>query len=249
MKRESRTWVIAYVNRKYLHKAQTDIKKSGFKNIIINVPTVKILNKKFKGEEHFEEIPLMLNYGFFQIPSEYINNRELMDKIKSQITCIYGWVKDLGTRGNPIASCSSEDVNAVIEMGKKLTVYTGMDLTDPEKREEIRKSYEPHYDEEGNWVKGKMVNLKGYPFDNVEAQIIKFEFKKQAVKVMIHLPMANEIMIKPATISFANLFYSIYDDHIEDDNMREVYLEDLRGTKEDKNLFDKIIHKMYEQED
>lgn len=242
-------WVIAYINRKYIHRIENDLAKLSFQDIKVNIPMVKILNKKFKGEEHYEEIPLLLNYGFFRLPHNKVHNHEFMKEIKSKVTSIYSWVRVLGSKDNLMATCEEEAVKLVVEMGKKLSIYTGMDLNDPAKREYIRKQYEPHTNWEGRWVPGKIITLKGYPFDNINAQIVRFKFSKEEVDVLLSIPMGNSIISKPATISFANMFYNIYEDHLEDDNMREVYLEDIRNKSSDKNFIDKLMNNNDGQED
>src|SRR5688572_29236437 len=88
-------WLVAYIEAEYIPKVQEDLKKKkDFDEIEVYIPTVKILKKKFKGKEQFEEVPLLFNYGFFKVPRHLAVSRKFLDKMKESISCIFAWVRD-----------------------------------------------------------------------------------------------------------------------------------------------------------
>tara|TARA_R110002020_G_scaffold131482_3_gene293959 strand:+ start:3002 stop:3715 length:714 start_codon:yes stop_codon:yes gene_type:complete len=213
-------------------------------DISIKIPMVKVLKKKFKGREHYDEIPLMLNYGFVRIPKDKLHNLEYFNDLRQKISCIIGFTKILGNTTPTIATATIKEVNRVMKMGRKLSIYSGYDFNSKNGRDIIRKSYEPHVNDNGEFVEGKIINLKGYPFDGVDAQVCKIKFQKEEVDVLLQMGFGDEIIAKPVTISFHNLFYTIYDDHLNE-GMREQSFEDIKNQTTDENVFDKIIYKAY----
>ena len=243
-----KTYCISYINRKLLSKLETDLLKSAL-DIEVVIPTVNVLTKKFKGKEHYDEVPLMLNYGFVRVPNEQISNLEYFRAIAEKINCISGFMKLRGSATVTVATATVDEVNKVVSSGKRMSIYSGMDFDTKEGRDHIRKMYEPHT-EDGKYVEGKVITLKGYPFDGVEAQVLKIKFSKQEVEVLLQLGMNGNTVAQPATISFHNLFYTIYDDMDEADNMKEKALEDITSNYKNPELvLDKILHKAYGQED
>ena len=89
---DQRTYCIAYINRKLLDRLQNDLNKSGL-DIEVVIPTVNVLTKKFKGKDHYTEVPLMLNYGFVNVPSHEVRNLEYFRNIAHDISCISGFLK------------------------------------------------------------------------------------------------------------------------------------------------------------
>jgi|TARA_R110000803_G_scaffold48460_1_gene100666 transcription antitermination factor NusG len=213
-------------------------------DITIKIPMVKVLKKKFKGKEHYDEVPLMLNYGFVRVPKDKITNPEYFTDLRHKVSCIVGFPKVLGEKTPTIATATIREVNRVMKMGKKLSIYTGHDFNTLGGRDTIRKLYEPHINDMGEFEDGKIINLKGYPFDGVDAQVCKIKFNKEEVDVLLQMGFGDEIVAKPVTISFHNLFYTIYDNHLTEE-MREVSLEDIKAQTQDENIFDKIIYKAH----
>tara|TARA_R110001632_G_scaffold228435_1_gene363615 strand:- start:2416 stop:3180 length:765 start_codon:yes stop_codon:yes gene_type:complete len=236
-------YCIAYINRKLIDRMQGDINRYEL-NISIKIPMVKVLKKKFKGKEHYDEVPLMLNYGFVRVPKDQLSNPEYFTDLRQKISCIVGFTKVLGETTPTIATATIKEVNRVMKMGKKLSIYSGHDFNSLEGRDIIRKLYEPHIDEKGEFQDGKIINLKGYPFDGVDAQVCKIKFNKEEVDVLLQMGFGDDIIAKPVTISFHNLFYTIYDDHLVEE-MRETSLEDIKAQTADENIFDKLIYKAH----
>ncbi len=242
------TYCIAYINRKLLTKLQHDLMRCDLQ-IEVVIPTVNVLTKKFKGKEHFDEVPLMLNYGFVKVNDIDLYNLEFFRDIAAKINCISGFLKEKSEDGTvSIATTTKKAVNQVLKAGKRMSIYTGMDFNTLKGRDEIRRKYEPHRNDNGEFIDGKVITLKGYPFDGVEAQIIKIKFAKCEVEVLLQLGLDENTIAQPATISFHNMFYTIYDEADEEqESMRERSIEDMTYTHKNPELvLDKLMHKAYE---
>ena len=73
--------------------------------------------------------------------------------------------------------------------------------------------------------KGDYINLKGYPFDNLDAQVISINHAKEKVKVSL----ISGDQTKEVEVSFDNIFFSVYENY-DENKMREQNYEDLKFT-------------------
>lgn len=202
-------WLVAYIHRDHIHRAEIELEQYGYEEEVeVYIPTVKMLQKKFKGKNVFEFVPLLFNYGFFKVPYKKACDPDFLIKLRSRITCIYGWVKDT-TKLNETANLrrdNSDPVNALpgaamatdkeisqmMKTSKSLGIFTADDL----KRIKI----------------GDSIILQGYPFDSMHAEVTHIDYKKGEVKVK--LDMAE--LIREVTVSFENVFYTVYKDFNEE---------------------------------
>lgn len=222
-------WCIAYINRDFIHRVEEEMKKYGYK-IDTYIPTVRVLKKKFKGKDIFEFIPLLFNYGFFKVPYEDACNPDYLMELRNRIGCIYGWVKDPAyTINNPhirrkdsydalpaSAFASDAEISKLIKTSGEINVYS---------------------EEEINKLKvGDYINLKGYPFDNMPAEILNINLHKREIKVSLLLDV---VLSKIVTVSFENVFYTVYqgyDDSLSKDlNFDEMDFQ-KKGSK-DRNMY------------
>jgi hypothetical protein len=217
----NKVWVIAYINRDSIAIAQEEINYYGYDDIEIYIPTVRLLKKKSKGKNIFEFVPLLFNYGFFKIPIEKARNPEYLMTLRTQITCLYAWVKDPAKTISNIklksdnsniddalpsyATASDKEVARMIEASSMMSIYNEDDL---------------------NRIKpGDIIKLEGYPFDDMPAEVIKINTKKKEVLVKLDM----DAIVKEVTVSFENVFYSVYKNFKEEsreessDEMMEKY--------------------------
>lgn len=219
------SWAIAYINRDFIYRVEKDLSKSPkYKGIKAYIPTVRILRKQFKGREIFEEVPLLFNYGFFQIPNKYLET-EFLRKMKEDILAIHTWVKDTKEvvnvkpsliTGNeplvrkdiiPVAIATPGEINRLIEAHKKISIYDKNDID--------------------SLVPGTIITLRGYPFDGMSAEVKQVNKVKQEVRVELLL----EGIIKNVAVSFDNIFYTIYHGTFDESDFKETLLEDLNPKK------------------
>jgi len=231
MAKDSKTvWCIAYINRDHINIVEDELKKYEY-NVEAYIPTVRILKKKFKGKNIFEEVPLLFNYGFFKIQySDAINTQFLME-LRNRITCIYGWVKDPTKviNSSPRLSASNSDTFSGIMV---TALATDKEVARLNKKRQTMNVYSA--DDIERLQPGDYIKLKGYPFDDMPATIVSINKRKGEVKVI--LEMAS--LIKEVTVSFENVFYTVYQGFNEE-SREESY--DATKEKYGSNSLDKIL--------
>lgn len=232
-------WCICYINKSYIDHAKSDLDKdSEFHNVEIFIPTVKILKKKFKGKPHYEKVPALFNYGFVKMPRYLALSSGYINKLKTHVSCIYGWVRDASAiiGEKPILSENNKETR--IERCEYPTA-----IAYDHEMEEFIKTLENcsvySKDDIDNLKKGTVVTLHGYPFDNISATILNVNKKKKEVKVSIDLFQT----IKEVSVSFDNVFYTIYASQYSDEPIKEISLEELEGKYENSTL-DTLFTKM-----
>jgi transcription antitermination factor NusG len=205
-------WLICYIDSENIETIEKDLnKKKIYKGIEHFVPLVKILSKKFKGKNIYDHIPLLFNYGFFKVPIEKATNKEFLSGMKSDIKGIYAWVKDGMRRDKeslyyriPLAIATPEEIKNLIKSQLTNSIYSAEDL------ERVKE--------------GQIVNLKGYPFENMDAEVLRIDFVKKEVKVS--LQMGN--IFKEVIVSFDNVFYSIYHGGYDETVFKEKSLDEIK---------------------
>lgn len=244
-------WVIAYINRDYVHRVEPDLLKHGFGSIRVYIPTVRILKKQFKNKNIYDYVPLLFNYGFFQLPYNKACDVEFLRTMKEKIPAIYSWVIDpiKVIKTKPTLRMDNKDSK---EPEEPETTEDGMKiLKKPKKFPHIATASE---DEIVNLLKaaekmsvfsdriieqleiGSYITLQGYPYEGMSAEIIDINRTKKIVKVRLLL----ETMITTATVNFENIFYTVYSNF--DKTHREESLDKL-DTLGKRNL-DKIFAKI-----
>ena len=235
-------WVLAYIDKDHIDKLQRELDKNNqYIGIEAQIPTVKVLKKQFKGKEHFDNIPLLFNYGFFKIPILWAMSYDLLDKIRKDISCISHWVKDpakvylshtradltktqeLGSKDVPCATVRAEDVMRLIKYAQEESIHSSNDI------DELKTD--------------SIVTLMAYPFEGMEAKVVEVDKKHKKVKVLLRLDMTegeNEFADKITTVSFDNVFYSIYRGAYHEDYNKEKTLTDYQsktktGSYDDEN--------------
>lgn len=235
-------WIIAYIDSKFLSSVEKQLNKyPEYKDVSVYIPTVKILKKTFKKENHFEEVPLLFNYGFFKVPRIYAVYKDWLDNLQRNISCIYGWVKDSaniienkprlrvdGKSALPlknvisIATASSVDIARLIKETANMGAHSADDIS--------------------LLSVGSPIVLRGYPFEGVNATVIDIDHKKQKVNVSIQI----FDQMKEVKVSFDNVFFTIYhsNKNYDDSLSSDASIEDLG----DKKVFDKIQKKNWKDD-
>ena len=210
-------WVIAYINSDYIDRVHSDLAKHKvMMDIEAYIPTIKILKKQHKNKSHYESIPLLFNYGFFKIPRDKAVKPAFLDYMKDRVSCIIGYVKDstavmknpqvkvntsMRTRMNGYAIATEQEIANLLEMQNNLTIHS---------TDEIQSLYP-----------GKVITLKGYPFDDLEAEVIKVQANNVLVKLL------SGDLLKKVTVSFDNIFYTVYKNSQINHDSKTKSLEEL----------------------
>lgn len=218
-KRPSR-WAIAYIDSTNLHYLPSDLRKHPkYRMVEAYIPTISILKKKLKGKSHFEEVPLLFNYGFFCVPKYFIPNSYFLDEMKTDIRCIYAWVLD------PVVLKTKVSSDEIIGLynPKGVALAKDNEIENLRMQEKVQSIYSAK--DIDTLFEGKVIVLKKYPFENLPATICKIDPIQKKVQVRLNLdtPMAE----KPITVSFENIFYSAYETH-KDFDMKEESIDAIR---------------------
>jgi len=234
IRKEGFIWVIAYVNRKFLDTLQEDLNSNGFEEVTSYVPMIRVLKKCFKNKKEYEDIPMLFNFGFLQIPEQMVYNPVKLREMQRLINGIHGWVKD------PARMLYDEDADSTIGI-HNISVVT------PREIRQMRRSCKNmsifNDLELGDINKGDEISLKGYPFDGLVGTIVKID--KEEHKIELDLIIGTNPT--KVTVDFENVFYTVYEDY-EDKPMREDSLEELSGYGP--RVIDKLYANLiYEQEE
>jgi len=239
MKKDEYVWVLAYINRDNLDTVQNDLIENDFSAVRVFIPTVRVLKKQFKNKNIYEYVPLLFNYGFFNIP--YVNacDPDFLKRLKDAIPVIYAWVRDPGkmVRGNPKLRMDNKngepDDNEVVEEvnedGIKILVKpeisTQIGIVTEEEISRLISSSEKlsvfSDDIDSKLEKGQFITLKGYPYEGMPAEIVDVFPDKKQIKVKLLL----EFAVAEALVHYENIFYTVYQDYSKP--MRETSLDEL----------------------
>lgn len=207
-------WCIAHLDLSTLDRLERDLFKSNqYQDIEAYIPTVRIIKKQFKGKHEFQDVPLYFNYGFFKIPLVWALNIDLLLRIRDDITCISHWVRDPARVHNsslievPVATVTEKQIKQIKKTAQNYSVFSSEDLS--------------------NVKVGDEVELKGYPFEGMIGTVLDIDNRGKKVKLLINM----DFIQREVTVSFENVFYSIYQGSHDEDYNVEKTLSDFQCTK------------------
>jgi len=246
-------WVVAYISRDHIHRVEDDLLDRGFGSIRVYIPTVRILKKQFKNRNIYEYVPLLFNYGFFQLPYDKACDVEFLKYLKDQIPAIYAWVADITKykkkkpkKKKVDEEPEEEETNADgIKILKKVHQIPRVAVATESEIIELMKAAENMSVFSDNLIdklrEGDFLTLQGYPYDGMPAEIVDISKSRKQVKVRLLL----ETMITTATVSFENIFYTVYADF--DKSCKEKSLDEI--NEKGKRSLDKIYAKISNDEE
>ena len=235
-------WVVAYIDKDHVNTVELDLVKNGFSAVKVFIPTIRVLKKQFKNKNIYEYVPLLFNYGFFNIP--YVNacDPDFLKKLKEKVPVIYAWVKDpiKTLKSRPQLRVDNKSFNMEIDEEGKTVKYNNpytplATVTEEEISNLLKTSEHLSVFSEGIVDKlepGHFIILKGYPYEGMPAEIVKIDNVKKQVKVKLLL----EIFMTEVMVHYENIFYTIYSDFTS--TAKEDSLDELEGFG--KRTLDKI---------
>lgn len=215
-------WVVAYINRDHIGRVEEDLKVVGLSAIKVFIPTVRILKKQFKNKNIYEYVPLLFNYGFFQLPLIKACDYAFLKYLRENVYAIHSWVSDpmriITEKPNlrmdnkegvvNVAIARDNELADLLKMSDKLSVFS----------DAISDKLEV----------GSFLILKGYPYEGMPAEIVTINKTKKQVKVRLLL----ETMIAETVVNFENIFYTVYSDYDgapKEDSLDEISDRSKRG--------------------
>lgn len=233
MEKDKYIWAIARIDRDNVDSILGDFKKLGY-NVSVKIPCVKILKKKFKNKLHFQNVPLLFDYGFIGIPWDIANSREELQSIKEDIPGILGWLflstgevlyrrrklKDRFIELYPdIDDEDVEDKFANFYLKKIIKVKT-VPYQEVCRLMDICENFSIFSSEDLDRIKiGDFITLRGYPFDNMYAEVLEINDKSKSVTVSI----SGLGYVREVKVSYDNLYYTIYSGL--DESLSNLFLE------------------------
>ena len=246
-------WVIAYINRDYIERVEKDLLEKGFGALKVFIPTTRILKKQFKGKNEYEYVPLLFNYGFFQLPYKQACDADFLRKLKEKIPAIYAWVIDplqliknkpnlkMDNTGQPIPE--EEEVDEVTKLkilrhdyNPTVAIATEEEIVALLKTSETISVFSDEIVDKLDI--GSFITLRGYPYEGMPAEIISISKRDKKVKVRLLL----ETMMAEVLVSFENIFYTVYSNY--DEELKEKSLDEmaLKGNRKLDKLFAQISY-------
>lgn len=210
------SWLVAYIDAESVSKVHDELSNyPEYREVEAYIPTVKVLKKTLKGKDSFEYVPMLFNYGFFKVPRKYAVHPNYLENMKKNITCIYGWVKDLARMKKTTNGLKLGERKFINEQEISVATVSSKDIT------ELIKSavdYSVHSREDIDRLKpGQFIMLHGYPWDNVPGTVVEINPKKQEVKVKVMI--LNQLRDVNVDVSYDNVFFTIYHGRRYDDSI------------------------------
>lgn len=167
------------------------------------VPTISVLKKSRKGNNEYEDVPLLFNYGFIKMKSEKAFDRYYLNKLKKDIPGIISFMKSLDYRPkrkrlrvdnaedfddySVVATITKEEVKKYRRMSRENKIFSVNDIT----RVGI----------------GDYVVLRGYPFEGIPAIILESNLTTKTMLVKLYPEMDGSLEIE---VPMENVLYSAY---------------------------------------
>lgn len=203
------SYCIFYIERKYSDRINQELKEKGYDQLKAIIPTVNVLKKTIKGKMVFEEVPVLFNYGFMRMPTEFAFSRPFLNKLKRNISGIRTWLKNTETMHQRkkkaridnsedfddfslVATCSRKDVRRFKRIAKENKKFSVDDLM--------------------NVSIGDYIVLKGYPYEGIDATVLEVDYINKMVKMLLYPEMGRMEIWLP----FDNIIYSVYQNYDPD---------------------------------
>lgn len=235
-------WVLFYIDNKYYNTINKELKSKGYKHIKAVVPTIKILKKRQKGRDIYEEVPILFNYGFMKMPTEKAFSRVFLNKLKKAIVGIHNFVKSTSTmhpRKKKARIDNAEDFD-------DFSIVATVDYKDVRRFRRLSKLNKVYTKDEIISIPiGSYVTLKGYPFEGISATVLDINPSTRKVKVLLY-PEGEHITGGKiiANVSMDNVLYSIYQDY-DESRLYANNTSDISSNLTEENINDFITSKTY----
>lgn len=181
-------WMIIYIDRnKFL---DTDIEKVEKEyGIEIVIPVTRVLKRKHRGRNNYEDVPYLFNFGFMRVPKFRRYDIDYLVKLKREIPILLGFLRDttLPSQGFNYAMVSSKEVNRIIRDAGQSSIYS------------------EHQEE--NIKVGDSIKLSGYPFEGLYGVVEKINKEKQNMIIAVEISNGAPLKI---TVPFFNIYYTMY---------------------------------------
>jgi hypothetical protein len=209
-------WYIAYIDSKFYAKAGKELKRFPIKDICIYQPRVSIVRKIARGKQTTVEVPLMFNYGFVMVPKGH--SKSLFNKLKSDISCISGWLYDYTKKNPKVCQVSAKEVESITEMEGLYDIYDNRFI----------EALKP----------GMFITLQGYPYDDLPVEVKHIDYKSK--KIQVSLVGMKSTLANNITVDFSHVYYSVYNSDYKERSLNNPSLDEFLERRKD--LVDRLMY-------
>lgn len=200
------TWVVFRFDDKTYKTIDKQLLSRNYTDIKVYIPTISILKKAEKNKNIYEDVPMLFSYGFIRMSTKRALSRPFLNKLRKDIPAIHSWLRSTETMFKRkirrrtdnaedwddfsiVGSITSKELRRLKKISKENKIYSASDIN--------------------RLMPGDLVTLKGYPFDNMEAEIVDTKLNTNEVKVRIYPAGFQKDIILPLD----NILYSIYNNY------------------------------------
>lgn len=212
---EKFVWVVCYVDISKIHTLERSLAQRYkiYGDVEAYIPTIQVLQSKAKSKGEYKDVPLLFNYGFFKIPAYFIYNEEFLRNLRTDVDCIYQWLRDPGKetmkkkkkRKIPtIATSTPKEIASLRASCKELSTYSDNDV----KKLEV----------------GQVITLKTYPFENMLVKVASINLRGKYIIADILTSMSITPTVR---LSFEQIFYTLYNNNSLVTSGRESSLDEM----------------------
>lgn len=217
---------------KFWKDINQDLSKRGYKGIKAYIPYVNVLKSTRAGKNVYTEVPLLFHYGFIKMKTEKAYDRQFLKRLRKDIPGIMGWMYSPETmherkkRVRIDESYTFDDFSMVATVSREEVKY----YKDLSKRNQIFSR-----DDIVNLKIGDYINLRGYPFEGIGAQVEEVNLSTKMIKVILY-PNNGSLVV---SLPLDNILYSIYNDY-DENKLRAADIE-LDVNQIPDNAVDKLL--------
>ena len=209
-------YCIIYLEDKYYENINSDLEKRGYDDIEAIVPTVTILKgSTSRGKSIYKKEPILFNFGFLKMSAKKAVDRNFLRNLVKRIPGIRGFLKDTTTlhprkkKKSRIESIDVWDDFSIVATCTRKEVRRFLKIQEENKRFSVTDlvSLKP----------GDYINLKGYPYEGVDATILEVDHNNKRVKLLMY-PQNGKLEV---WLPFDNVVYSVYQNY----DPRKLYVD------------------------
>lgn len=222
-------YCICYIEREYYRNINRDLKARGYKNIRAIIPEVNVLRKTYKGKTYYERVPVLFNYGFIRMPIDKAYSRPYLIALRKAIPGIRNWLRStetLFTRKKRKRIDNAEDFDDF----SRVAICTREEV---ERFKKIARHNQLYSLEEVVKVQvGQYIHLKIYPYEGLEAKILKISIRTKKVTLQLY-PQSGKFTIE---VPLDHVIYSVYHNYDPDILLSSEKVDHQKLTSKAKKL-------------
>lgn len=219
-------YCICYLELKYFQNIQKELDHYGFEAKAI-IPTVSILKKVVKTRSVYQEVPILFNYGFIKMSADKAYCRSYLNKIKSKVNGIRGWVNSPESL-HPKKKKKRIDNNDIFDDFSIVATATRAEVKHFKRLS--RKNHRFSGDDLAISI-GEYIILKGYPYDGIDATVLDINYTTRMVKLLLYPENGRMEISLPFDNVVNNVYHNFNPDELLVNRSKDYSLDGLTDDK------------------